>query len=486
MKLTTAQAIVKYLIAQRTTIDGARGAAVPGRVRDLRARQRDLPRAGARGGARRAADVARPERAGDGARRGRLRQGDAPAPDHDRHVVDRTRRHQHGHRRRRRPLQPAAAAAHVGRHVPQPDPRPGAAAGRALPRPVDVGQRRLQGRSPATGTASPAPSRSCTRCRTRWRRCSTRPPADPCSSACRRTPRPRRSSTPTSSSTSSCTRSPRPRADRRQIEQRRGGDPFRRAAADHLRRRRALLVCRVGAAGFRRALPHPGRRDRRRQGDAGRRPSAQRRSGRSDRVPVGERTRRRGRRRDRGRLAAAGLHDRFVDRVPTLGAVRRHQHRRVRRHQALEHAGDRRRARDARRADAVARRLGGAGGLGRPRRPRDARLPRLHRQDRGTHGRHRADLRPGDRRRRPRRAADRLRRLRRRRAARRARQQLASEGREQLRLRVRVLVHGLRDLGCMGRQDGDARPRGDRVPRRRLVPDDELRPLLVGAHRATS
>ena len=70
--------------------------------------------------------------------------------------------------------------------------------------------------------------------------------------------------------------------------------------------------------------------------------------GRSDRVPVGERARRRGRRRDRGRLAAAGLHDRFVDRVPTLGAVRRHQHRRVRRHQALEHAGDRRRTRDAR------------------------------------------------------------------------------------------------------------------------------------------
>ena len=52
MKLTTAQAIVKYLIAQRTTIDGARGAAVPRRVRDLRARQRHVPRAGAGGGRR--------------------------------------------------------------------------------------------------------------------------------------------------------------------------------------------------------------------------------------------------------------------------------------------------------------------------------------------------------------------------------------------------------------------------------------------------
>ena len=95
-----------------------RGAAVPGRVRDLRARQRDLPRAGAGGGARRTADVARPERAGHGARRRRLRQGDAAPPDHGRHVVDRTRRDQHGHRRRRRPLQSTAAAAARRRHVP--------------------------------------------------------------------------------------------------------------------------------------------------------------------------------------------------------------------------------------------------------------------------------------------------------------------------------------------------------------------------------
>ncbi len=60
------------------------------------------------------------------------------------------------------------------------------------------------------------------------------------------------------------------------------------------------------------------------------------------------------------------------------------------------------------------------------------------------------------------------------------------KGARQLRLRVRLLVHGLRDLRRLGRQDGDARPRGRRVRRRRLVPDDELRPLLVGALRATS
>ena len=71
VRLTTAQAIVRFLIAQRTVIDGARGAALPGRVRDLRARQRHLPRVRARRGAGRAADDARPERAGHGARRGR-------------------------------------------------------------------------------------------------------------------------------------------------------------------------------------------------------------------------------------------------------------------------------------------------------------------------------------------------------------------------------------------------------------------------------
>ena len=100
VRLTTAQAIVRFLIAQRTVIDGEERPLFAGVFAHLRARQRDLPRRGAGRRARRAADVARTERAGDGAGRGRVRQGDAPAPVHGRHVVDRPGRDEHGHRRR--------------------------------------------------------------------------------------------------------------------------------------------------------------------------------------------------------------------------------------------------------------------------------------------------------------------------------------------------------------------------------------------------
>ena len=40
VRLTAAQAIVRFLVAQRTVVDGQRGAALPRRLRDLRARQR--------------------------------------------------------------------------------------------------------------------------------------------------------------------------------------------------------------------------------------------------------------------------------------------------------------------------------------------------------------------------------------------------------------------------------------------------------------
>ena len=53
--------------------------------------------------ARRTAHVARAERAGHGARRRRLRQGDAPPPDHGGHLVDRAGGDEHDHGRRRRP-----------------------------------------------------------------------------------------------------------------------------------------------------------------------------------------------------------------------------------------------------------------------------------------------------------------------------------------------------------------------------------------------
>ena len=75
-----------------------------------------------------------------------------------------------------------------------------------------------------------------------------------------------------------------------------------------------------------------------------------------------------------------------------------------------------------------------------------------------------------------------------RRVPRRAQQRLAVARHRHVRLRVRLLVHGLRDQRRVGRGDG---PVGagtgrahDRVRRRRLVPDDEQRPVLVGAVRS--
>ena len=84
--------------------DRRRGrAALPRRLRDLRPRQRHLPLRGAGGGEGRVSDLARAERAVDGARRGRLRQGEAPPADHGGALLDRPGRRQHDHRRRRAP-----------------------------------------------------------------------------------------------------------------------------------------------------------------------------------------------------------------------------------------------------------------------------------------------------------------------------------------------------------------------------------------------
>ena len=56
--------------------------------------------------------------------------------------------------------------------------------------------------------------------------------------------------------------------------------------------------------------------------------------------------------------------------------------------------------------------------------------------------------------------------------ARRPADALARAGPEAVPRRVRVLVHGLRDRRCAGRQDGRPGARGVRAGRRRLVPDD--------------
>ena len=115
----------------------------------------------------------------------------------------------------------------------------------------------------------------------------------------------------------------RPRPDTR--PGRRGG---RRAAGggeavDHRRRRRALLARRGRAGGVRRASRHPGRRDGRRQVDADARPPELRRPGRRRRVGGRQPARRRGRRGARRRDPSRRLRHRVVERVPEPGDAAR-------------------------------------------------------------------------------------------------------------------------------------------------------------------
>ena len=396
VRLTTAQAIVRYLVAQRTVLDGEEAPLVPRRVRHLRARQRARPRQRPPRGAGAAAHLARPERAGDGARRGRLREGDAAAADHGRDLVDRPRRAEHGHRGRRRARQPPPGAPPRRRHVPEPHPRPGAPAGRALRLALDDGQRRL-----------PAVTRY-------WDRI-TRPeqvvqslplavetmldPAD-CGPAFIGLPQDVQAEAydyPAASSSPACTscagRADRPSARRRRRglrrAQRRSSSP---AAACTTRSPRTSSRASPRRTASRSSRPspaspasadHPPRR-------------ADRRHRRRPRQPA----RRRGRPRPRRRHPAAGLHHRLVDGVPRGRLDRRDQRGPLRRRQAPRPAGRRRRARGARRARA---RLAGwrrgrrVDARAWPRRPLSPRSSQRRRRRR--HGR--ADLRPGDRRRQP-------------------------------------------------------------------------------------
>ena len=86
--------------------------AVPRRLLgDLRPRQRRRHGRGAACRGRRLPHLARPQRAGHGARRHRLRQGAEPQARDGRDHLDRPRRAEHGHRRGAGPRQPAAGAA---------------------------------------------------------------------------------------------------------------------------------------------------------------------------------------------------------------------------------------------------------------------------------------------------------------------------------------------------------------------------------------
>ena len=417
----------------------------------------------ARRGARRAADLARAERAGHGARRRRLREGDAPPPDHGGDVVDRPRRDEHGDRRGRGAW-PTGCRCCCCRATPSraacPTPCCSRSSTSATPRPRSTTP---SARSSATGTGSRGPSSCCSRCRRPSRRCSTPPTAARRSSACPRTCRPRRTTSrrgffePVVHEVAAP--AARPRA---QLA----------AAAELLRgARRPLLIAGGGvhyslrrgrARALRRAPRHAGGRDGGRQVEPRRRPPVLRRADRRHRLRPRQPARRRGRRRARRRHPPAGLHDRLVDGVRRRGRCASSALN-VARFDAVKHLatavmGDAREtlASSPRcSATGAPTRVDGARGdeaaarwpsIARPRRrPADDATPTYAQVVGAVNGLATADdyVRDGGRR-----------------LPRRAERQLALAGVGDVRLRVRLLVHGLRDLRRLGRARWPGGPDG--------------------------
>mgnify|MGYP000561865161 CR=1 FL=1 len=110
-------------------------AAVRRDVCHFRPRQCCRPRRGATGHGTRTARLSRPQRAGHGARRDRLRQGEPAAPDDGLHHFDRAGRDQHGDSCRARPCEPPAGPAAAWRDLRGSRARSSAAADRGFRRP---------------------------------------------------------------------------------------------------------------------------------------------------------------------------------------------------------------------------------------------------------------------------------------------------------------------------------------------------------------
>ena len=165
VRLTMAQALVRFLCAQSDRGRWRRGAALRRRVGDLRPRQRGGARRGAPRGPGPAPDLPGPQRAGHGPRGHRVREGARAAAHDGVHDVDRPRRDEHGHRGRGRPRQSPAGAAPPRRRLRQPHSGSGPPAGRGLRRPDDLRQRLLPARLAVLGpdhaprAASPEPPR---------------------------------------------------------------------------------------------------------------------------------------------------------------------------------------------------------------------------------------------------------------------------------------------------------------------------------------
>ncbi len=139
-RLTVAQAIVRFLEAQYVERDGVENAFfagcwgifghgnVAGVGQALLEREREVPTT-ARGEPR-APLLPGPQRAGDGARLGRLCAASRPDGDVRVHGVGRPRVDQHGHRRRARDRQPDPGPAAARRRLRHPGRQPGAAGAR--------------------------------------------------------------------------------------------------------------------------------------------------------------------------------------------------------------------------------------------------------------------------------------------------------------------------------------------------------------------
>ena len=138
VRLTVAQAVVRFLANQYSERDGVEQRLITGLLRDLRPRQRGRRRAGAAGGAHhrlgRPAVLPGPQRAGHGARGRRLRPHAQPAAGLGLHRVDRAGLDEHADRRRAGHHEPHPGAAAGQRHLRHPGRQPGAAgAGAARP-----------------------------------------------------------------------------------------------------------------------------------------------------------------------------------------------------------------------------------------------------------------------------------------------------------------------------------------------------------------
>ena len=153
IRLTVAQALVRFLAQQYSERDGVRERLIPGcfgifghgnvaGVGQALLEEQRRGHAGALGG-RTTCLLSGAQRAGYGARGGRLRADAQPAPGAGVHRLDRARLHQHAYRGGPGHDQPDAGAAAAERRLRHPGGQPGAAGTGGPPFVRRVGQRRV-------------------------------------------------------------------------------------------------------------------------------------------------------------------------------------------------------------------------------------------------------------------------------------------------------------------------------------------------------